>query len=150
MSLPINHLGGGKKLPALSNPATAAQIQVGYQAINGAGELMTGEMEPGLSVVTGSFTSARSGSTVSVGVGAKPKYVILSGSNTSGANIAGFAYLTSGGTVGGKINNYDGVNYTKDASFSSKSYVTISASGFAFKTPNSTLASVSITYYAFV
>ena len=147
----LNIIGGGKKLPTLSNPATAAQILAGYQAINGAGETMTGEMEPGLSVVTGSFTSAaKSGSTVSVGVGAKPKYVIFSGSNTSGANIAGFAYLTSGGTVDGKINNYDDVNYTKDASFSSKSYVTISASGFTFKTLNSTLASLSITYYAFV
>ena len=46
MSLPINHLGGGKKLPALSNPATAAQILAGYEAINGAGEILSGTYVP--------------------------------------------------------------------------------------------------------
>lgn len=34
--------GGGKKLPALTNPATAAQIFKGYQGINAAGEAITG------------------------------------------------------------------------------------------------------------
>lgn len=34
--------GGGIQLPALTNPAAAANIQSGYQAINGEGEVMTG------------------------------------------------------------------------------------------------------------
>lgn len=42
----LNIIGGGKKLPTLSNPATAAQILAGYQAINGAGETMIGTYVP--------------------------------------------------------------------------------------------------------
>ena len=34
--------GGGIQLPALTNPAAAANIQSGYQAINGEGEVVTG------------------------------------------------------------------------------------------------------------
>lgn len=34
--------GGGVQLPALTNPAAAGNIQSGYQAINGEGEVMTG------------------------------------------------------------------------------------------------------------
>lgn len=34
--------GGGVQLPALTNPAAAGNIQSGYQAINGAGEVVTG------------------------------------------------------------------------------------------------------------
>lgn len=48
MSYPINQMGGGKKLPTLSNPATAAQILAGYQAINGEGVLMEGTAGQGM------------------------------------------------------------------------------------------------------
>lgn len=34
--------GGGVQLPALTNPAAAGNIQSGYQAINGEGEVVTG------------------------------------------------------------------------------------------------------------
>ena len=34
--------GGGIQLPALTNPAAAGNIQSGYQAINGEGEVVTG------------------------------------------------------------------------------------------------------------
>lgn len=34
--------GGGVQLPALTNPAAAGNIQLGYQAINGEGEVVTG------------------------------------------------------------------------------------------------------------
>ena len=34
--------GGGVQLPALTNPAAAGNIQSGYQAINGEGEIVTG------------------------------------------------------------------------------------------------------------
>ena len=34
--------GGGVQLPALTNPASAGNIQSGYQAINGEGEVVTG------------------------------------------------------------------------------------------------------------
>lgn len=42
----LNIIGGGKKLPTLSNPATAAQILAGYEAINGAGEILSGTYVP--------------------------------------------------------------------------------------------------------
>ena len=42
MSYPINQMGGGKKLPKLSNPAAAAHILAGYEAINGEGEVVDG------------------------------------------------------------------------------------------------------------
>lgn len=42
----LNIIGGGKKLPTLSNPATAAQILAGYEAINGAGETLSGTYVP--------------------------------------------------------------------------------------------------------
>lgn len=42
----LNIIGGGKKLPTLSNPATAAQILAGYEAINEAGETMIGTYVP--------------------------------------------------------------------------------------------------------
>lgn len=38
--------GGGVQLPALTNPAAAGNIQSGYQAINGEGEVMTGTYVP--------------------------------------------------------------------------------------------------------
>lgn len=38
----LNLIGGGKKLPALANPATAAQIFNGYQGINAEGEAIEG------------------------------------------------------------------------------------------------------------
>lgn len=34
--------GGGVVLPTLTNPATAAEIKKGYEAINGSGKKMTG------------------------------------------------------------------------------------------------------------
>lgn len=34
--------GGGVQLPALTNPAAAGNVQSGYQAINGEGEVVTG------------------------------------------------------------------------------------------------------------
>ena len=37
--------GGGVQLPALTNPAAAGNIQSGYQAINGEGEVVM--VEPG-------------------------------------------------------------------------------------------------------
>ena len=37
-----NAVTEGKQLPALSKPASAANIQSGYQAINGEGEVVTG------------------------------------------------------------------------------------------------------------
>ena len=38
--------GGGVQLPALTNPAAAGNIQSGYQAINGEGEVVTGTYVP--------------------------------------------------------------------------------------------------------
>lgn len=38
--------GGGVKLPALTNPASVAQIFSGYQALNAIGEIMTGTAVP--------------------------------------------------------------------------------------------------------
>ena len=38
--------GGGIQLPALTNPAAAGNIQSGYQAINGEGEVVTGTYVP--------------------------------------------------------------------------------------------------------
>ena len=38
--------GGGVQLPALTNPAAAGNIQSGYQAINGEGEVVTGTYNP--------------------------------------------------------------------------------------------------------
>ena len=46
MSLPINQMGGGKKLPTLSNPATAAQILNGYEAILADGSVASGTYVP--------------------------------------------------------------------------------------------------------
>jgi hypothetical protein len=40
--------GGGVKLPALTNPAAAAQIVQGYQAINGEGVMMEGLLGAGI------------------------------------------------------------------------------------------------------
>ena len=37
--------GGGVVLPTLTNPATAAEIKKGYEAINGSGKKMTGTHE---------------------------------------------------------------------------------------------------------
>ena len=48
--------GGGVKLPALSNPAAAAQIFSGYEAIDGAGQAMTGTAG---SSITKAATAAR-------------------------------------------------------------------------------------------
>lgn len=43
--------GGGVQLPALTNPAAAGNIQSGYQAINGEGEVVTGTASVRESVV---------------------------------------------------------------------------------------------------
>lgn len=40
----INQNGGGKSLPELTNPATAAEIVSGYEAIDGEGNLILGAM----------------------------------------------------------------------------------------------------------
>lgn len=47
----------GKQLPALSKPASAANIQSGYQAINGEGEVVTGTASMP-EYVTGEFLDA--------------------------------------------------------------------------------------------
>lgn len=43
---------GGVQLPELSNPAGAANIQSGYQAINGEGEVVTGTYDPEAAVTS--------------------------------------------------------------------------------------------------
>ena len=57
--------GGGVQLPALTNPAAAGNIQSGYQAINGEGEVMTGTYVPpkALETVSGRVYSSSSGLT---------------------------------------------------------------------------------------
>ena len=55
-----NPIISGKKLPILTNPAGAANIQTGYEAIDGSGEKITGihtEISSG-NVMTGTFTLA--------------------------------------------------------------------------------------------
>ncbi len=46
MSAGRTNAAGGVQLPALTNPAAAANIQSGYQAINGDGEVVTGTYVP--------------------------------------------------------------------------------------------------------
>lgn len=46
----------GVSLPELSNPATAAQILSGYEAINGDGEVVTGKAAGTIGVKTGTVT----------------------------------------------------------------------------------------------
>lgn len=48
--------GGGIQLPALTNPAAAGNIQSGYQAINGEGEVVTGTAAV-RETVTATFTN---------------------------------------------------------------------------------------------
>ena len=48
--------GGGVQLPALTNPAAAGNIQSGYQAINGEGEVVTGTAAV-RETVTATFTN---------------------------------------------------------------------------------------------
>lgn len=48
--------GGGVQLPALTNPAAAGNIQSGYQAINGEGEVMAGTAAV-RETVTATFTN---------------------------------------------------------------------------------------------
>ena len=63
--------GGGVQLPALTNPAAAGNIQSGYQAINGEGEVVTGT------------AAVREGCTVQV-VFANSAYQSMVYSSTSG------------------------------------------------------------------
>lgn len=54
MSLSIKNSCGGKSLPELTNPATASDIASGKQAIDGDGNIITGE---GAMCVTGNVTA---------------------------------------------------------------------------------------------
>lgn len=61
----ITRRGGGKKLPALTNPAGAEQILSGYQGIGPDGSLVEGTLSA-YKMVTGTMTGGSSGQTVTV------------------------------------------------------------------------------------
>lgn len=76
MSLPINQMGGGKKLPTLSNPATAAQILAGYEAINGEGEIVDGTYVEPVRKYRGTIANCGSGNAVTIELGFTPSAVV--------------------------------------------------------------------------
>ena len=89
MVMPINRLTGGKKLPVLSNPATAAQILAGYEAINGAGELMTGTKISGDYAYKAGSATVRQGRSSSVNLGVTPYCIIVTAKDGGGDAVPG-------------------------------------------------------------
>lgn len=72
-------VSGGKPLPALTNPAGAANIQSGYQAINGEGEVVTG------TAAVKTFVNGTISLTSSMGASFKAWYVTNSGAVYNGS-----------------------------------------------------------------
>ena len=72
----LNIIGGGKKLPTLSNPATAAQILAGYQAINGAGEVVDGTYVEPVRKYRGTIANCGGGNAVTIELGFTPSAVV--------------------------------------------------------------------------
>lgn len=85
----LNIIGGGKKLPTLSNPATAAQILAGYEAINGAGELMTGTKISGDYAYKAGSDTVRQGRSSSVNLGVTPYCIIVTAKDGDGDAVPG-------------------------------------------------------------
>ena len=75
----------GVKLPALSNPAAAAQIFSGYQAIDGAGQAITGTAGSGITkaataakIATGYQALTKTGEMLT-GTGTMAEYAVMTG-----------------------------------------------------------------------
>ena len=76
MSYPINQMSGGKKLPKLSNPAAAAQILAGYEAINGEGEVVDGTYVEPVRKYRGTISNCGSGNDVTIDLGFTPSAIV--------------------------------------------------------------------------
>lgn len=76
MSYPINQMGGGKKLPTLSNPAAAAQILAGYEAINGEGKIVEGTYVEPVRKYRGTIANCGSGNNVTIDLGFTPSAIV--------------------------------------------------------------------------
>lgn len=88
--------GGGIKLPALTNPATAAQIFSGYQAINALGESMTGTAVPYLfNSASMTITTKQEGKTQTLTCTASGSEILLAVAchDKSGQNVAAVGTL---------------------------------------------------------
>lgn len=77
--------GGGVKLPALTNPAAAAQITKGFQAFNALGEIMTGSNTAEYVLQTGSITIDEDESGT-VTLSRTPAYIVVTADGHSGAS----------------------------------------------------------------
>ena len=116
--------GGGVKLPALSKPATAAQITAGYEAIGALGQLLTGtRAATEYAVKTGTISAKTSGS---ISVSGNILLVLCEGSDyaggttpNAGKQVMTHWYSSSSSTavrkfvmsVSGKTFTYDGSAY---------------------------------------
>ena len=116
--------GGGVKLPALSKPASAAQITAGYEAIGALGQLLTGtRADTEYAVKTGTLSAKSSGS---ITVSGNILLVLCEGSDYAGGTTADAGdqvmthwYSSSSSTavrkfvmsVSGKTFTYDGSSY---------------------------------------
>lgn len=89
----VGAIEAGTKLPTLSNPATAAEILSGYEAIGQDGEVVTGTAIAGYKLKQGSLLSA-SGTEVTVD-GTIAFAAIRTGSTSLGSN----CFVVAGGTA---------------------------------------------------
>ncbi len=154
--LVLNPVMGGKKLPALTTPATAAQILTGYQAIDGAGEMMTGTMEPGMKFASGSITVRSDGSTIKTGF--RPSYIMMR--LHSEGYYGAVVWSEDAGYTGGYAFSFSPTSDSGGPSSSgdvgdgriyyAKSFITnISGTGFTLKVLGMGYSSVTAYYYAF-
>lgn len=89
----------GVTLPVLSNPAGAANIEAGYQAIDGAGGLIEGTASIGVPQPTYKMVGYRTASTNLLSIDNSKTYIaiaVLTNRNSGAAEYGGWAFIKEG------------------------------------------------------